>query len=211
MLNPNQLMMSEATIDKVMVLFLEKGYLTTSIQDLAAITGINRAALYKHFGGKQGLFHLMLQRFRNKVVVDAVEPLNNPARGMEGIKTFFTQFTQCHLEMQASHGCFMMAIAANLPQHEPEAVRAIEEFIYHLRALIYKNLRWQQIEKLLDADFNTEITADFLVGNVVGLMTLVRSSADPRILQNHVASIIQYISTLPVRRSAPHNNLHLIT
>ncbi len=209
--NANQLVLSEAMLDKIILLFWEKGYFDTSIHDLVDVTGYNRAALYKHFGGKLGLFHAMLQRFRGKVVVDATASLADPAEGIEGIKHFFLQFIQCNREMVTSHGCFMIAVAANLPVSEPEAARVIEEFINHLRVLFYKNLRWQQAEKLLDIDFNTDMAADFLVGNVVGLMTLIRSSADPRMLQNHVKSIIAYISSLPVRKTPAQGNLHLIS
>jgi TetR/AcrR family transcriptional repressor of nem operon len=192
-------------------LFLEKGYFDTNIHDLVAVTGFNRAALYKHFGGKVGLFHAMLQRFRGKVVVDATSTLSDPAGGIEGIKHFFLQFILCSREKTNAPGCFMIAVASNLPVNEPEAARVLEEFINYLRALFYKNLRWQQAEKHLDVEFNTDMAADFLVGNVVGLMTLLRSSAEPRMLQNHVNSIIAYLSSLPVRRYQAQGNLHLIS
>jgi TetR/AcrR family transcriptional repressor of nem operon len=207
----HQLIMSEANLDKMIFLFWDKGYVETSIHDLVAITGYNRAALYKHFGGKEGLFHLMLQRFRGKVVVDATSTLSNPHAGIDGIKRFFLQFIECTRETNTAPGCYMMAVAANLPMHEPEAARVIEEFINHLRALFYKNLRWQQAEKHLDSELNTDMTADFLVGNVLGLMTLLRSAAEPRMLQNHVKLIVAYISALPLRKSPGQGNLHLIT
>ena len=209
--DPGQLTLSESTIDNVMFLFWEKGYYDTSISDLVAATGVNRARLYKSYGGKQGLFHVVLQRFRSKVIVDAVAPLSNPARGIEGLTKFFTQFTQCNTDTVASRGCVMLAVAASLPQHEPEAVRTMEELIHYLRSLIYKNIRWQQTEKKLDATLNAEMTADFLVGSVVGLMTLLRSAEDPHMLENHVKSITKYISSLPVNKAPSQNNLHLIS
>ncbi len=210
-MNADQWMISDAIIDKVMFLFWEKGYFSTSIHDLVSVTGINRTAIYRHLGGKQGLFHLMLQRFRSKVVIDAVMPLTNPELGMEGIKQFFHQFTHCHLDIATSHACFMLAVAAKLPQDEPEAVRVIEEFIHHLRALFYRNLRWQQSEKMLDAELSTEKTADFLAVNVVGLMTMLRSTDDQPMLENHISAILHFISTLPVRKPVMHHNLHLIS
>ena len=203
--------LSEEVLDKIMLLFWEHGYFNTSIHDLMTTTGFNRTAIYKHFGGKHGLFLAMLQRFRGKVVVEATAPLSDPERGMEGIKSFFLQFIQCDLESMASHGCFMIATAANLPTDEPAVVGMIDDFLSHLRALFYKNLRWQQAEHLLDADFNTEATADFLVGNVIGLMTLLRSAADPHMIANHVHGITTYLATLPARKISPHGNLHLIS
>ena len=45
-------------------LFWEKGYEATSIQDLVAATGVNRASLYETFGDKRELFRKALERFR---------------------------------------------------------------------------------------------------------------------------------------------------
>lgn len=203
--------LSDSTLDKIMLLFWEKGYFETSLQDIAQAAGVSRAVLNRHFGSKQGLFYAILQRFRSKVVVDATQLLNDPMMGMNGIKQFFMQFVECTREVAGSDGCFMIAVAANLPVHEPEAARVIEEFIHYLRALFYKNLRWQQTEKLLVEDVNPEMVADFLVGNVVGLMTLLRAASEPRMLQNQVKSIIQYLSGLSARKSMGQGTLHLIS
>jgi len=211
MLKTRESILSDTALDKIMLLFWEKGYFDTSLQDIANASGASRAALSRHFGGKQGLFYAILHRFRNKVVVDATELLSDPMSGMDGIKQFFMQFIMCSRELAGSDGCFMIAVAANLPVHEPAAARVIEEFIHYLRALFYKNLRWQQSEKLLDEELNTEMTADFLVGNVVGLMTLLRAASEPRMLQNQVKSIIQYLAGLSVRKHAGHGTLHLIS
>lgn len=211
MVKASELNLPEAAIDKLMLLFWDKGYFHTSLQDITEAAGISRTNLYKHFGGKQGLFHSMLKRFRSQVVVAATQCLQDPACGMQGIEQFFMQFIECGRELAQSQGCFMIAVAANLPVHEPEAARVIEEFIHYLRALFYKNLRWQQKEKKLQADLNTDMTADFLVGNVVGLMTLLRSATDPRMLSNQVHCVIQYLTLISVKKISNQTNLHLIS
>lgn len=202
--------LSDTTLDKIMLLFWEKGYFETSLQDIAQAAGINRTVLIRYFGSKQGLFYTILQRFRNTVVVEATHLLNDPTMGMKGIEQFFMQFIECSRELAGSDGCFMIAVAANLPVHEPEAARVIEEFIHYLRALFYKNLRWQQSEKLLDDAVSPEVASDFLVGNVVGLMTLLRAASEPRMLQNQVKSIIHYLAGLSARKSVGPGTLHLI-
>lgn len=205
-----QCVLSEDILDKIMLLFWERGYFNTSITDLVTTTGFNRAALYKHFGGKHGLFLAMLQRFRAKVVVDATAPLRDPEAGMTGIKNFFQQFVQCHSEMIAAHGCFMIATASNLSAHEPEVVNVVEEFMQYLRGLFYKNLRWQQAEKLLSTELNTEVLADFLVGNVVGLLTMLRSGIDDHMMENHVKGLVVFLASLSTRHTSTQDNLLFI-
>lgn len=202
--------LSEDILDKIMLLFWERGYFNTSIADLITTTGFNRAALYKNFGGKHGLFVAMLQRFRAKVVVDATTPLRDPEAGMTGIKNFFQQFVQSRGAMIASHGCFMIATASDLAAHEPEVVSVVEEFMQYLRSLFYKNLRWQQSEQLLDNEINTEVLADFLVGNVVGLLTILRSGIDKHMMDNYVQGMVLFLSSLSTRKTLSQDNLRFI-
>lgn len=203
--------LSEAILDKIMLLFWERGYFNTSIQDLILATGFNRAALYKNFGGKHGLFVAMLQRFRSRVVEDATKPLSDPTRGMDGIRVFFQQFLDADSAMKASYGCFMVATASNLPSHDPVVVSVVEEFIQHLRSMFYRNLRWQQAEKLLAPDINMEVGADFLVGNLVGLVTLLRSGAEMHMIANHVQGVMNFLASLSQRKPATQNHLHVIS
>lgn len=203
--------LSETILDKMMLLFWERGYFNTSIQDLIQTTGFNRAALYKTFGGKHGLFVAMLQRFRSRVVEEATKPLIDPAEGMDGIKFFFQQFLDCNDTMIGAYGCLMVATASNLPSHDPVVVSVVEEFIQHLRGMLYRNLRWQQSEKRLGSEINVEVAADFLVGNLVGLATLVRSGLEPHMVANHVQGVMSFLSSLAQRKSASQHHLHIIT
>lgn len=201
--------LSEAMQDDVMLLFWEKGYLDTSIHDLAQVTQLKRSTLYKYFGGKQGLFEQMLKRFRGKVVVQAVATLADPATSMQGIIQFFKQFLACNRDMITSPGCLMIAIAASLPQDIPEAKQVLDEFIQYLRALFYKNLRQQQSEKQIDHDIDIEMLADYFVGNVVGMITLLRAADDARILMNHVQGVLFFTNSLIRKHS--HATLHVIS
>ena len=112
--------------------------------------------------------------------------------------------------MIASHGCFMIATASDLAAHEPEVVSVVEEFMQYLRSLFYKNLRWQQAEQLLDNELNTEVLADFLVGNVVGLLTILRSGIDKHMMDNHVQGMVLFLSSLSTRKTLSQDNLRFI-
>ena len=203
--------LSDEILDKIMILFWESGYSNVSIDDLIKVTGFNRAALYKNFGGKHGLFVAMLYRFRDKVVVEATRPISDPANGIDGIVQFFRQFSQQDLHQMSSRGCFMIATASNLPVHDAEVAAVIEEFINHLRGLFGKCMRYMQAEQRLSSDVEVEVVADFLVGSLVGLMTLIRSNVDQRMLNNHIKGILAFLASLPARRESFRGTLHLVS
>src|SRR5260221_694659 len=78
--------LTEDVLDKTMNLFWEKGYFNTTIEDIIAVTGLNRASLYKYGGGKDELFVKMLKRFRKNITDPVTIPLQNKADGVESIK-----------------------------------------------------------------------------------------------------------------------------
>jgi TetR/AcrR family transcriptional repressor of nem operon len=53
----------DEALDAALRVFWEKGYKTTSIQDLVEATGVNRASLYQTYGSKRELFLKALDRF----------------------------------------------------------------------------------------------------------------------------------------------------
>jgi len=53
----------EDAIAKAMYLFWERGYESTSVNELLEETGISRSSLYNAFGGKQKLFVRALEKY----------------------------------------------------------------------------------------------------------------------------------------------------
>ena len=54
-------------LDRATDLFWEKGYESTSMQDLVETMGIGRASLYDTFGSKQELFAEVLERYADRL------------------------------------------------------------------------------------------------------------------------------------------------
>lgn len=189
-----QRILSEEVLDKTMNLFWDKGYFNTSIEDIIEITGFNRAAIYKYFGGKEGLFIAMLKRYRNQITPFLTAPLQNQDKGVEGIKEFFTQFIRLHATNGLSQGCFLITTASEIPLHSEEVVLLIKDFLDYLRGLFRNLLETTLINsKNREAQMDIASTADFLVGNVFGLMTLCRSQAPTQVFENHICGIMDFL------------------
>ena len=52
----------ERILETALELFAQSGYLGTSMSDIAARLGITKAALYKHYAGKQEILDRIVQR-----------------------------------------------------------------------------------------------------------------------------------------------------
>lgn len=62
-----------ALLDEATVLFAERGYAGTALEDVAAASRVTRGAVYHHFAGKTALFEAVLDRMELEAVQRVVE------------------------------------------------------------------------------------------------------------------------------------------
>lgn len=56
----------EKILNEALDLFSVKGYDGVSMSDIASTVGIKAASIYKHYSGKEDIFHSIVQRFEEK-------------------------------------------------------------------------------------------------------------------------------------------------
>ncbi len=192
--------LSEEILDKTMTLFWEEGYFNASIDDITTVTGFNRAAIYKYFGGKNQLFLAMLQRFRKNVTDVITIPLQTKTNGLKGIRNYFNQFLELYdSKGLKSRGCFLISTAVDVQAHNKDVAAFVKDFLDDLRALFQNLLGYARDEGMLAQSVDIGSVADFLVGSLFGLMTLCRSSAPRQVFENHVGGIDKFLCGLSAK------------
>lgn len=188
----------DKVLDDTMDLFWKKGLLDTSIEELVDTTRLNRAALYKYFKDKDGLFLAMLQRYHEQIVPLFISPLQREPKGINGIIDFFTNFLlYCETE-NAAKGCFIIATSANIHIHDEKVAEFIAAFLSELRQLFLANLLNAQIAAEVSNELDCHACADFLVGNVFGFWTLLRAKAPLALIKNHLQGVLDYLSNCQI-------------
>jgi len=193
--------LNEEVLNNVMNLFWSKGFFNASIQDLVNVTGLNRTAIYKYFGGKETLFVEMLKRYQQNVTETLLKPLRKSDADVSSIQDFFYQFIRLKQSRRLSCGCFFVATASDLPSHTKIVSSIINDFRNQLHKLFQAAVTNSKNNKMLAESVVARSVADFLVSHVFGLMTLSRASAPLSMLKNQVNEIIRYLESLKQKRS----------
>ncbi|PIQ43190.1 MAG: TetR family transcriptional regulator [Gammaproteobacteria bacterium CG11_big_fil_rev_8_21_14_0_20_46_22] len=189
---------SNEILDKTMHVFWERGYFNTSVDDIIAATGFNKAAIYKYFGGKHELFIAMLKRYREVVTPRLTAALTETHLGLHAIENFFSQFLSLN-KSDTPCGCFLIATASELPSHDQAVSQFIQQFTQALTTLLLSCLREAKKSHQIKADNDIKATADFLVVNIFGLMTLHRCGVTTQTLKHHITTLKQYLNDLKKR------------
>jgi len=134
--------------------FWKKGYDGTSLDDLAAATGMNRPSLYAAFGDKHELYLKTLQRYRDQARADSLSLLqDNPP-----LRVYLGRFYKSALDLYVGggpRGCFTVTTATTQATADPtvraflsESIRGTDAF---LRDVIVKAQQRGEIGHNADA------------------------------------------------------------
>lgn len=169
-------------------LFTERGYERTTVRDIADRAGVNQALLFRYFGNKEDLFHVVLATESRVLVTES------PAEQVLA-KTLARMLNEDRDEAQDS--VWLAALRSSGHDSAADAIRKQLGQDY-LRAL----------GSLTDAE-DVELRVDLVLAWLVGLGTLrsvVRKeplvSADPeavaRLVLRSVATLLERVDTEPV-------------
>lgn len=193
--------LSAPVLDQTMRLFWAKGYTQTPIEEIVAVTGFNRAAIYGRFGGKRALFLAMLERYRERVTARLLDPLRDQEHGLEAIAAFFRQLADIPELTEQSLGCMLVTTASDRGNLDASASTLVAGYLDELTALICAALDDARKQGRLSPVVNVAVSADFLAGNVLGLMTLARWPAQKQAFGNQIDEILRYLHSLEKEQS----------
>ncbi|WP_265443801.1 TetR/AcrR family transcriptional regulator [Flexivirga meconopsidis] len=67
----------EQLISVAQVMFAEHGVQPTTVEDIAAAAGVTKPLIYEHFGGKEGLYAVIVDRAMRQLLEQLINPLTS--------------------------------------------------------------------------------------------------------------------------------------
>lgn len=177
-------------LNEAMLVFWRKGYADTSIEDLVSATGVNRYGLYDAFGSKHGLFLAALDHYQRTIVESLFAAVERPDASISEIRAYFAKLAEIASTEAGHFGCLMSSTANEVAPHDKDSARKVEQFRSRLRGGFKTALSHAKNAQELGPQFNVERAADFLTGIVQGVPLLVRSHAEPRMIQNVIETAL---------------------
>ena len=120
----------DEVLDKARAVFWNLGYAATSLDDLAAATGLNRPSLYAAFGDKHALYLAALKRSRDEAAgaLGAALKAEAPLRRLLGV-VFDRTVDIYRRGEEGQRGCFLIGTAVTQAVDDPEARERLARFV----------------------------------------------------------------------------------
>jgi TetR/AcrR family transcriptional repressor of nem operon len=147
-------------------LFWEKGFEGAHLQELVKVTGLNRFALYKEFGGKEGLFHEALRSYIADLG-DLTSLLGREPLGLENVRDFFRAAD----DYDFHHGCFVLNTVREKHLVHKGTWGTTRDFVLGGEKALRRNLEAAKERGQIRPETDTEGVARFLIALNIGLIT----------------------------------------
>jgi len=121
---------ADAVLDKARAVFWNLGYAATSLDDLAAATGLNRPSLYAAFGDKHALYMAAMDRSRRETeaALGAALATEMPLRKL--LEIVFDRTADLYRAGESGQrGCFMVGTAVTQAVDDAEVRELLGRFV----------------------------------------------------------------------------------
>lgn len=171
--------------------FRTRGYNGTTVDDIAAATGLGRGSLYAAFGDKHGLFLQAMEAYFARLEYSAVEALTGPDDGaLERLHQFLLDAVHgvplgpdvAARGSRASTVCFSAKAALELGTTDPGAARRVNAGFESVEAALAKCVRAAKRSGDIDANADPDELAWLLLTIVRGIDVVGAAGRDSRCL-----------------------------
>jgi len=190
-----------AAVEGAMRLFWQRGYYDTPIDALIAEAGLNRSMIYRRFKTKRDFFCVVLEHYRDTVSARMTAPLQVPDADLAAVRVFFRRLRTLAQSEQSRMGCLMVMTGSEVSTRDRSIARIVTEFMDSVRALFVAALERAGAEGQLHERVEPVKLADYLLGALLGVLSLARSPLPRAAVVNYVDEVLVQLDGLtPTRR-----------
>jgi TetR/AcrR family transcriptional repressor of nem operon len=143
--------------------FWQKGYESSTTEDLLAAMGLNKGSLYNAFGNKKQLFQTVVKHYAAAIFENLRNDIEQSNEPVSVIRAFFRE--ACDLKDLSAHlkGCFLGNAVSELASIDQELEQLAIEKLATLETIFKAALEKGKRLGHLTADFNTGLNARYLI------------------------------------------------
>ena len=171
-------------LERAMHAFWARGYEATSIQDLVASMGINRASIYATFGDKHSLFVEALRAYDERHRAAFLDRLCQRHCGKAAIVKAFDEVIASALASGSRDGCLLVNTALELSPHDEAVAEIVSDGLRQVETFFYDMIKAGQALGEIPLSVDPATASQALLGLFIGLRVLTRSRPEKALFKS---------------------------
>ena len=185
-----------AALEKALVLFWQKGFAETSMQELAAATGVQRGSLYNAYQGKEAFFLRVFDVYKERFLAQLRGSLDKP-KLRDALRSFLETVITSMTTGEPTRGCLTTKSAFGANVIEPPVRDALQGLLDAFEGILLDRL--QKGEKGVRLMCPPEEAARLIVTFTRGLVVIERVYQDKKRMLATADSLIALLVGAPAR------------
>jgi len=173
-----------------MLVFWEKGYDGTSIQDLEHAMGLNRTSIYNAFGNKRAIFDRVMSCYKESVMSALFAELDGAPNIKEGIRRMLNGALDIHFDEANPGGCLVVLSLLESGQHDEQAQASMQQTIHDLKSALQVRLGKAKKSGELSKDLDVGSTATTIATTMAGMMVMGKANFSKAALKKTVNQVV---------------------
>jgi TetR/AcrR family transcriptional repressor of nem operon len=159
----------EVALSAAMEKFWEGGFEATSLADITASTGVQKASLYATYGDKRQLFLTALSRYQDDGLERVKAMLAAHASARAAFEAVFAGMIDECASKDRSRGCLCVNTAVELGPRDPEIAAMLQAHARRVVTLFAERIEAGQREGEIAERIDARATARFLLLTLYGI------------------------------------------
>lgn len=169
----------QAVLDAAREQFWATGYAGTSMDAVAAATGLGKGSLYGAFGGKRQLFLRVFDSYCERVAADMTSEPVPDDQAYERLCAHVRAVAASVAADTRHRGCLLAKGAAELSEHDPDVAARSRRTLEVVADALTRDIRAAQRQGDLDPAADPERLADLVLVVLRGIEALGKAGIDP--------------------------------
>lgn len=173
-----------AVVETAMEQFWQYGYASTTVRDLADVTGLTLPSLYNAFGDKSELFRMTLERYFERNTRPRLEQMLASPSSIKAVRRFLAELVDRAITDPDRRGCLLINSAVELAAHDDELAPIIREYLARIETYFRRTLEAAQTRGEIAKTASPRDLARLLLSVVTGIRVLARSRPERAVLES---------------------------
>lgn len=176
-----------------MLVFWEKGYEGTSIQDLEDAMGLGRTSIYNAFGNKRALFERVMVCYKESVMAALFADMDAAPDIREGVRRLLNSALDIHFDEDNPGGCLVVLSVLESGQHDLQSQAAMQQTIHDLKNALQSRLTRAKKAGELPSGLDTAATATTIATTMTGMMVMGKANFTKAALKKTINQVVKLL------------------
>jgi TetR/AcrR family transcriptional repressor of nem operon len=183
---------SESALNAAVQQFWLTGYEATSLQDLLGVMDLSKSSFYQTYGSKHELFLRSIACYQQASVSELQKRLDESINS-KNFMLHLLENTIAEADSKYKKGCFLVNTVNELAGRDKAVAKALATGFSNVSAVIREAIIRGKKEGLIRSTKDTDTLVNYIISNISGLRTMVKSGVNKTELNSLVSLIMKTV------------------